>query len=234
MELTNYMPYKDPQKIREYQKRYRKSHTKERKNYNKQYRENNLEKLTIYNKKYAKQNPEKMAFYNRKSYLKNKKVYLERYRIYYSRNHEKESERGKKWRMENREKNRARHHKYNLENRKKRALFHRKKYTNNIQYRLTCRLRTRLWNALVGNFKSGSAVKDLGCTISELKLYLEGKFAEGMSWGNYGEWHIDHIIPLASFNLEAREQFLIACHYMNLQPLWKKDNLSKGNKKPPV
>jgi hypothetical protein len=51
-----------------------------------------------------------------------------------------------------------------------------------------------------------------------------------MSWGNYGQWHIDHIIPLSSFNLLEEQQFKIACHYTNLQPLWAKENLSKGNK----
>jgi hypothetical protein len=53
-----------------------------------------------------------------------------------------------------------------------------------------------------------------------------------MSWGNYGfrGWHIDHIIPLASFDLTDREQFLKACHHTNLQPMWAKENLSKGSK----
>jgi hypothetical protein len=77
--------------------------------------------------------------------------------------------------------------------------------------------------------KTGSAVRDLGCTISELKKHLESKFQLGMTWGNRGkEWHIDHIIPLAQFNLQDRQQFLIACHYTNLQPLWAKDNIVKG------
>ena len=73
-------------------------------------------------------------------------------------------------------------------------------------------------------------MSDLGCTIPELKQYLESKFQEGMTWENWGVhgWHIDHIIPLSSFDLTCREQFLKVCHYTNLQPLWAKDNLSKG------
>lgn len=64
----------------------------------------------------------------------------------------------------------------------------------------------------------------------ELRAHLEAQFQAGMSWDNYGEWHIDHIKPLASFDLEDTDQLKLACHYTNLQPLWAKDNLSKGAK----
>jgi len=99
---------------------------------------------------------------------------------------------------------------------------------NDINYRLRCNLRTRLWQALRGNYKSGSAVRDLGCSIEELKYHLESQFQEGMSWDNYGEWHIDHIKPLASFDLSDHKQLLGACHYTNLQPLWAEENIKKG------
>lgn len=105
---------------------------------------------------------------------------------------------------------------------------------NNITRHLSDVLRTRIGNLL----KTGSAVKDLGCSIEEFKLHLERQFypnketKEEMSWENYGKfgWHIDHIKPLASFNLENREEFLKAAHYTNLQPLWAKENLSKSDK----
>jgi len=98
-------------------------------------------------------------------------------------------------------------------------------------FKLARTLRTRLLKAIGSNQKNGSAVKDLGCSIDFLKEYFENKFQEGMSWENHGEWHIDHIKPLASFDLTNREQFLEACNYTNLQPLWAKDNLSKSSKK---
>jgi len=115
---------------------------------------------------------------------------------------------------------------------KKYADIHIKKYNNDKNYKLKHVLRSRLNKAINNNYKTGSAVSDLGCTIEELRKHLEDQFQEGMTWDNYGlkGWHIDHIKPLASFNLEDEEELLKACHYSNLQPLWAKDNLSKGAK----
>jgi hypothetical protein len=91
-------------------------------------------------------------------------------------------------------------------------------------------LRNRLRMAMKKKVKKGSAVRDLGCSIEEFKKYLESLFQPGMSWDNQGlyGWHIDHIIPLSSFDLQCPEQVKIACNYKNLQPLWAQDNLSKG------
>lgn len=101
-----------------------------------------------------------------------------------------------------------------------------------IQFKLATTLRVRLYQALKKNKKVGSHVKDLGCTLEELKIHLEKQFKEGMTWKNWSKdgWHVDHIKPLARFDLTKREQFLEVCHYLNLQPLWAKENISKGKK----
>jgi len=70
----------------------------------------------------------------------------------------------------------------------------------------------------------------IGCTGKELVVHLESQFEPGMSWDNRSEWHIDHIAPISSFNLLDPEQRAKASHYTNLQPLWAKENLQKGNK----
>jgi hypothetical protein len=101
---------------------------------------------------------------------------------------------------------------------------------DDVNFKLVTLLRTRLNRALKKNWKVGSSIKDLGCTIEELKVHLEAQFKPGMSWSNHGEWHIDHIVPLASVNLSDREDFLKVCNYKNLQPLWARENILKSDR----
>ncbi len=103
-------------------------------------------------------------------------------------------------------------------------------YHNDISRRLSTNIRSRLNKALKGAYKVDSVIGSLGCSPEELKKHLESQFLPDMSWGNYSlkGWHIDHIKPLASFDLTNQVEFREACHYTNLQPLWAEDNLSKG------
>jgi hypothetical protein len=76
--------------------------------------------------------------------------------------------------------------------------------------------------------KRNNTFKIVGCTPQELKIYLEQKFIDNMSWENQGKWHIDHIIPLSSAKTE--EELYNLCHFTNLQPMWAEENLRKGSK----
>ena len=78
--------------------------------------------------------------------------------------------------------------------------------------------------------KCKKTVELVGCSVQELKRHIESQFTRGMSWQKMGMIHLDHKIPLASFDLEDAEQQRLAFHYTNLQPLWARDNLTKGAK----
>jgi hypothetical protein len=108
------------------------------------------------------------------------------------------------------------------------------RYHSDPDFRIKENLRSRLRQALVGSQKKGSAIRDLGCSIPELRVHLESKFLPGMTWENRGigkgKWNIDHVMPLSAFNLSDRQHLILACYYLNLQPMWTEDNVSKGNR----
>ena len=97
-------------------------------------------------------------------------------------------------------------------------------------YRLTNAFRSRLTRAVrVQHGQKAFKTMDLvGCSVALLRARLESKFTDGMSWENYGKWHIDHIIACAEFDLRNPEQQRKCFHYSNLQPLWGPANLKKN------
>lgn len=106
----------------------------------------------------------------------------------------------------------------------------REKRKNNIHFKLRTIISNRIRMALIRGSKNSTSYDLTGCSWEYLKLHLESKFTKGMSWDNYGEWHIDHIKPCCSFDLTDIEQQKICFHYTNLQPLWAIDNLKKSGK----
>mgnify|MGYP001602947199 CR=1 FL=1 len=177
---------------------------------NKRYRLAHPEKIKAYKRKWHKENLEKARLANRKRNLKSRLLFPEKTKLRQLRYKNKDIE----------------------EFRRKVTKRHSFRYHSDIQYKIACRLRGRLKDAIKGNAKVGSAILSLGCSISELKVYLENYFTIGMNWNNYGKdgWHIDHILPVTSFDLTNVEQLKKACHFTNLQPLWAVDNIKKGNK----
>lgn len=102
--------------------------------------------------------------------------------------------------------------------------------------RIACAIRGRYNLAIKAAMKNkkGSPIGDMGCTWDEFRVYFEKLFQPGMNWENWGrgagKWNIDHIKPLASFDLEDEAEHKKAVHYTNLQPLWAIDNIIKGAK----
>lgn len=139
----------------------------------------------------------------------------------------------KKWRDSNKEYSTLKKKEWyeaNKEHVIAKAKVHCYRYRKNNNTRIAHCLRTRLKSVLKGKVKRGSAVRDLGCSIDELKTHLESMWQPGMTWENHGVhcWHIDHIYPLSKSDLVNPEELRKACHYTNLQPLWWQDNIAKG------
>ena len=190
-----------------------------KKAYYEQNKEEILKRIKVTGKVYRENNKDCFKKYygvNKENILSKKKIYNELNKDKIKKQKQKYYERNKRKILD-----------YNQS-------YHKDKLKSNAQYRLAYILRCRLRTSLNKKYKAGHAVKDLGCSISELKIYLESKFQVGMTWENHSQtgWHIDHIKPLSHFDLSDRDQFLQACHYTNLQPLWAKDNLSKSDNYP--
>jgi len=209
----------------------------------------NKERKREYNKKYRKTEKYQkyQSLYIKDYYEKNKEIIKERSKKHRIANKEKNKERDKEYRKIYYQKHKEKIRLYQENNKTNRLNWlknnrdkinkaRRLKIQSDINFKLSIRIRERLYCAIKENWKKGSAVRDLGCTIPELKKHIESQFAEGMTWKNWSfkGWHIDHIIPLDSFNLLDRKQFLKAVHYTNLQPMWWFDNISKGNKLSPT
>jgi 5-methylcytosine-specific restriction endonuclease McrA len=104
--------------------------------------------------------------------------------------------------------------------------------TEDIRFKINLRFGTHLCHALKGR-KAGRRWIDLvKYNTEDLMSHLESQFAEGMSWSNYGEWHVDHIVPKSKFKYASYEDdaFKQCWSLDNLQPLWAKENLAKGNR----
>lgn len=107
----------------------------------------------------------------------------------------------------------------------------RKKINSCPTLKMKSRLRTRMYLSLKLGRKLGTTEETIGCGFKTLKLHITSLFKRGMSWENYGNvWHLDHVIPLAAFNLSDPEQLKSAWHFSNLSPELAHYNLSKGDK----
>lgn len=162
---------------------------------------------------------------------KRKKDY---YKKWYEENKDSCIEYSKNWRIENKDRylnNNKKWYRSTIDNRREYLKNHlNKKYKEDPEYKLKKLFRKRINDFVFKRTNSSSEL--LGCDIKKAREHLEKQFKEGMTWENHGNdgWHIDHILPCASFDLTDPEQQKKCFHYTNLQPLWAKENMSKGAK----
>jgi len=111
---------------------------------------------------------------------------------------------------------------------KSKKIYKRNRRKKDPLFRLKESLCSRLRLAVKGHNKSDNTMNLIGCDIDFLKEYIESQFSEGMCWDNYGEWHIDHIIPCCSFDFSSQDEQKKCFNYKNLRPLWAIDNTLKA------
>jgi len=177
--------------------------------YKEKMKQNRLDKLDEYverDKKYYKENRDKILKSKSGYYIDNRGEILENKRQYYIDNKDVRSEYNKKWREDNKDWVRTYMRNY--------AKQYREKNPHIIAWR---RVLSSSLNRM-GKSKEGHTIDLLGYSSTELKEHLESLFTDGMSWDNYGEWHIDHIKEVCTFDVDTPPSIVNALS--NLRPLW--------------
>jgi len=195
-----------------------------------------------YKEKY-KEDPgfkEKQKAYDKKMYEKNKEKILARKKEYHKENREKILKQKEVYRNdpENKEvikeyleKYRKEHPEINKEwrnNNKEKLAELQKNYRENNPHIIAWRSVLHSTLRRLGTTKEGHTIDILGYSALELHDHLQSLFRPGMSWDNHGEWDIDHMRPVTKFSPDTPIKEV--CSLENLQPLWKEENLSKGNR----
>lgn len=176
--------------------------------------------------------PERKAEYDKARYQELKEQIRQRQAVYNRENKDKRKSRDSKNADARRQTRRAHYAKnkdrLNLEQSRQKKQLREK----SPSFRVACRQRQSISKAVrqSGAVKAGRAVHLLGCSFVQFKEHLEERFLPGMSWDNYGKWQIDHIRPLASFDLTDPEQQAVAFHFSNQQPLWALQNRLKSDR----
>lgn len=171
-----------------------------------------------YNAKYRNENRDAILKQVKENYIHNKDNRKAQMKEWYSNNSEYKKHKDKEYLNRNREAVMSKKAKYHNERYKNDELFRRVKILKGLTTRT---LKSISLNKVI------LINKIFGCTWLELKTHLESQFREGMCWEVYGtRLHVDHIRPFADAKSEA--DLIEICHYKNLQPLWKEENMAKG------
>jgi len=168
--------------------------------------------------------------YNALRRQKNKNKIKKQQQEYRSKYRKKLNENRKQWGQNNPDKVAINAKKYREKYRDKINKKLRQKRKSNINFKLRTIISNRIRMALSRGSKNSTSYELTGCSWEHLKLYLESQFTVGMSWDNYGQWHIDHIKPCCNFDLSKEDEQKKCFYYTNLQPLWAIDNLKKSGK----
>ena len=222
------------EEIAAYHKKYREENKGKIAAYSKKYREENKEEIAAKKKKWQDENKENIAAQRKKYREQNKEKIAAIQKKYYRDNKENILASVKKHYGDNKEEIAAYHKKYREENKGKINAQQRERYSNDPDYKMKMILSRSTRRALNGEMKASPTRELLGCTFKQARAHIKKQFKPGMNWDNWKHdgWHVDHIIPLASFDMSDPDQQRRANHYTNLQPMWAAENMSKSDSIP--
>ena len=211
-ELSKVYILKNRSRITKRMEKWRRINEEHVKKYNRIYKETHKDSIKIRRAMYQSDNKDKKALWDRRYYVKNS---------------EDIKQRVKDWKSNNLLHSRQQH---NEHNKKRRSL--------DLDFKFICNLRRHMARVFKGESKKLHSLEYCDYNPEEFKDYIEKQFQEGMSWDNWtiDGWHLDHIKPISKFNFfnndgsENLEQIRECFSLINLQPLWARDNLSKGNR----
>lgn len=187
------------------------------------------------NRVYVRENKQKHAESCKKWYEENKEEYLISCKERYNKNNPKLKETRRKYYIKNKENIYKRERKWAAENKDKIRIYGLrsiKKIKSTPKGKLSINVSAYIRESLKGS-KHGRHWEDLvPYTLDQLHAHLESQFKSGMSWDNYGLWHIDHKTPVSVFNfIKPEDSDFKKCWALNnLQPLWARENCSKGKR----
>lgn len=174
------------------------------------YNTENKEKISENKKKYRISNLETLKLKHKTYYEDNKDEYLEKVKSYYKNNKEKKKEYSKTYLKENKDKVNENKRKY---------------YDKNVHIFIWRKLLKRTLHQF-NSKKTNSTFNLLGYSCLQLRTHLENQFTEQMNWSNYGEWHVDHIKPVCTFDKTTPPSIVNALS--NLRPLWSTNREING------
>jgi len=220
--------------ISKYKKEYRDNNKEYIHTRLKEWREENREKLYKYRKEWAEDNKEKIVEKRKEYYQENKCKIANRSKEYYKENKENKCEYDKKYRAKNKEKISKRRKEYREKEDKDKKREYMRVYVNERMkedpfYKFKFNIRTLVRNSIKGKgyTKRSKSFDILGVDFETFQTYISRQFKKGMTWENHGEWHLDHIIPMASATTE--EEAIKLNHYTNFSPEWAEYNLKKSD-----
>jgi len=194
-----------------------------------------------YARKWKRENPDKLKSYSelsedakerrrarcREYKAENKRLVSQHRKSYYEANRDKELIRGREYKRSWYKANKKEIIRKSIE-------YKRKRYREDPDFATCCTMRWMLKRVLarLGHEKTGRTHEELGYSATMLRLRIETNFRKGMSWGNYGEWHIDHTIPIAHFVAKGESRPSVINALCNLRPMWAHENMSKGARHP--